>query len=62
MLNNEELSKVIIEHFIQFYTSLYIRVFMREEKGECKFTIENKNELKKSIKTLEDAWDKIKIY
>ena len=35
---------------------------MREEKRECKFTIENKNELKKYIKTLEDAWDKIKIY
>ena len=35
---------------------------MREKKGECKFTIENKRELKKYIKTLEDAWDKIKIY
>ena len=62
MLNIEKLSKVIIEHFIQSYTSLYKRVFMREKKGECKFTIENKRELKKYIKTLEDDWDKIKIY
>ena len=62
MLNIEKLSKVIIEHFIQSYTSLCKRVFMREKKGECKFTIENKRELKKYIKTLEDAWDKIKIY
>ena len=33
---------------------------MKEERDECKFTIENKNELKEDIKTLEDAWDKIK--
>ena len=35
-------------------------VYMREERGECKFIIENKNELKKDIKILEDAWDKIR--
>ena len=34
---------------------------MREERGECKFTIENKTELKKDI-TLEGAWDTIKNY
>ena len=28
---------------------------MREKKGECKFTIENKRELKKYIKTLDLA-------
>ena len=33
---------------------------MREERDECKFIIENKNELKKDIKILEDAWDKIR--
>ena len=36
--------------------------YIREEIDKCKFTIENKNELKKDIKTLEDAWDKIKNY
>ena len=36
--------------------------YIREEIDEYKFTIENKNELKKDIKTLEDAWDKIKNY
>ena len=35
-------------------------VYMREERDECKFIIENKNELKKDIKILEDAWDKIR--
>ena len=35
---------------------------MRKETNECKFIIENKNELKKDIKTLEEAWDKIKNY
>ena len=35
---------------------------LREERDECKFTIENRNELKKDIKTIEDAWDKIKNY
>ena len=33
---------------------------MREERDECKFIIENKNELKKDIKILENAWDKIR--
>ena len=33
---------------------------MREERDERKFIIENKNELKKDIKILEDAWDKIR--
>ena len=51
-----------MEHFIQFYTQLYMRVYMREERDECKFTIENKNEPKKDIKTLEDARDTIKNY
>ena len=35
---------------------------MREEKDEYELKIENKNELKKDIKTLEVAWDKIKNY
>ena len=35
-------------------------VYMREERDECKFIIENKNELKKDIKILENAWDKIR--
>ena len=35
-------------------------VYMREERDERKFIIENKNELKKDIKILEDAWDKIR--
>ena len=39
-----------------------MRVYMRKERDQCKFTIENKNELKKDIKTLEDVWDKIKNY
>ena len=39
-----------------------MRVYMREERDECKFTVENKNELKKDTKVLEDAWDKIKNY
>ena len=29
-----------------------MKVYMREKRDECKFTIENKNELKKDIKTL----------
>ena len=33
---------------------------MRKERNECKFINENKNELEKDIKTLEEAWDKIK--
>ena len=37
-------------------------VNMREERYECKFTIENENEVKKDIKTLDDAWDKIQNY
>ena len=37
-----------------------MRVYMRKERDECKFTIENKNELKKDIKTLEDACDKLR--
>ena len=36
--------------------------YIREEIDKCKFAIENKNELKKDIKTLEDAWDSIKNY
>ena len=36
--------------------------YIREEIDKCKFTIENKNELKKDIKTLEDVWDKVKNY
>ena len=36
--------------------------YIREEIDKCKFTIENKNELKKDIKTLKDAWDNIKNY
>ena len=39
-----------------------MRIYMREERGECKFTIENKTELKKDIITLEGAWDTIKNY
>ena len=39
-----------------------MRVYMREERGECKFTIENKTELKKDIITLVGAWDTIKNY
>ena len=39
-----------------------MRGYIREEIDKCKLTIENKNELKKDIKTLEDAWDKIKNY
>ena len=35
---------------------------MREERDEYELKIENKNELKKDIKTLEAAWDKIKNY
>ena len=35
---------------------------MREERDEYELKIENKNELKKDIKTLEVAWDKIKNY
>ena len=35
---------------------------MREERDEYEFTIENKNELKKDIKTLDNAWDKNKNY
>ena len=31
---------------------------MREERDECKFTIGNKNKLKKA----KNAWDKIKNY
>ena len=34
--------------------------YIREEIDKCKFTIENKNELKKDIKTLEDACDKLR--
>ena len=34
-------------------------VYVREQRDECKFTIENKNEHKKYINTLEDAWDKL---
>ena len=39
-----------------------MRGYIREETDKSKLTIENKNELKKDIKTLEDAWDKIKNY
>ena len=48
-----------------FYLVLQIIIYeryMRKETNECKFIIENKNELKKDIKTLEEAWDKIKNY
>ena len=35
-------------------------VYMTEERDECKFTIENKNEHEKDINRLQDAWVKIK--
>ena len=53
---NRRIVKVINEHFIQF-TYMYISIY------EYKFTIENKNELKKDtyhIKTLEVPGTKLK--
>ena len=38
-----------------------MRVYVREERDDCKFRIINKNEFKKAIKTIEDAWDKLRI-
>ena len=50
-----------------FYLSIYLSIHLYTD--EYKFTIENKNEQKwtkkktfTSIKTLQDAWDKIKNY
>ena len=54
---NRRIVKVINEHFIQF---IYIYIYMIYE---YKFTIENKNELKKDtyhIKTLEVPGTKLK--
>ena len=76
MLNIEELSKVSkqcqskIEHFIQFYTHIYIMyiyiyiyIYIYTHIYIIYIYVnENKNEQKKDIKKREDAWDKIKNY
>ena len=48
--------------YIYIYVCVYIYIYISGKRDEYIFTLESNNELKKGIKTLEDAWDKIKNY